>query len=66
MKYLNKDTTIEEANEIIKDGLKETGFILTDKRDIKFIVELTYNLNQYLTYFIAMADLYDKEEDNNI
>lgn len=66
MKYLNKDTTIEEANEIIKEGLKETGFILTDKRDIKFIVELTYNLNQYLTYFIAMADLYGKEEDNNI
>ena len=66
MKYLNKDTTIEEANEIIKEGLKETGFILTDKRDIKFIVELTYNLNQYLTYFIAMADLYGKEEDHII
>ena len=66
MKYLNKNTTIEEANEIIKEGLKETGFILTDKRDIKFIVELTYNLNQYLTYFIAMADLYGEEENNNI
>lgn len=63
MRQLTKDTSLEEANEILKEGLEKNGFI-SNLSDTKFYVELTYNLNRYLAYFIGMANLYGKE--NNI
>ena len=60
MKYLRKSQTVEEFNEILKEGLKN-GFILSDPNDIKLIIELAYNLNYYLTYFI---EAYGKENSN--
>ena len=61
MKYLDsKHQFAEEFNEILKDGLK-TGFILANKDDIKFMIELAYNLNYYLNYFISASQVYGEE-----
>jgi len=65
MKYLDSNKqTAREFNQILKDGLK-TGVILNTKEDLKFMIELAYNLNYYLTYFITAAQLYGQEEINN-
>lgn len=61
MKYLDsKHQSAEEFNKILKDGLK-TGFILANKDDIKFMIELAYNLNYYLNYFISASQVYGEE-----
>ena len=62
MKYLDsKHQSAEEFNEILKDGLK-TGFILANKDDINFMIELAYNLNYYLNYFISASQIYGEEK----
>lgn len=66
MKYLDSEKqTAKEFNDILKEGM-ETGVILSREEDIKFMIEFAYNLNYYLTYFISAAQLYGKEERNNI
>lgn len=50
MKCLNKKNTIEEFNDILKEGL-EFGFILTDSEDIGLITELYNNLTNYFLFF---------------
>ena len=62
MRQLTKNVSLEEANEILKEGLEKNGFI-SNLSDAKFYVELTHNLNHYLAYFIGMANLYGKEND---
>ena len=66
MRYLDsKKQTAKEFNDILKEGMA-TGIILSREEDIKFMIELAYNLNYYLTYFISAAQLYGQEEiDNN-
>ena len=65
MKYLDSNKqTAREFNQILKDGLK-TGVILNTKEDLKFMIELSYNLNYYLTYFISAAQLYGEEENHD-
>lgn len=59
MKSLSSKQSVKEFNEDLKEGLKH-GFILTNTEDMKLIIELAYNLNYYLTYFITA---YGKEED---
>jgi len=59
MKCLNSNQSVKEFNENLKDGLKY-GFILSNADDIKLIIELTYNLNYYLTYFVSA---YGQEEN---
>ena len=49
MKYLSKKNTIEEFNDILKEGL-EFGFILTDSEDIGLITELYNNLTNYFSF----------------
>jgi hypothetical protein len=62
MKYLDSEKqTAKEFNDILKEGM-ETGVILSREEDIKFMIELAYNLNYYLTYFISAAQLYGKKE----
>ena len=62
MKYLDsKHQSAEEFNKILKDGL-ETGFILANKDDINFMIELAYNLNYYLNYFISASQIYGEEK----
>lgn len=62
MKYLDSEKqTAKEFNNILKEGM-ETGVILSREEDIKFMIELAYNLNHYLTYFISAAQLYGKKE----
>jgi hypothetical protein len=43
----------------------ETGVILSREEDIKFMIELAYNLNYYLTYFISAAQVYGKKEGHD-
>ena len=65
MKYLDSEKqTAKEFNNILKEGM-ETGIILSREEDIKFMIELAYNLNYYLTYFISAAQIYGKKENNN-
>ena len=65
MKYHDSNKqTAREFNQILKGGLK-TGTILRTVEDLKFMIELAYNLNYYLTYFITAAQLYGQEEINN-
>jgi hypothetical protein len=65
MKYLDSEKqTAKEFNSILKEGM-ETGIILSREEDIKFMIELAYNLNYYLTYFISAAQIYGKKENNN-
>lgn len=59
MKYLSSKQNVKEFNDTLKEGIKY-GFILSDQKDINFIIELAYNLNYYLTYFV---EAYGKEED---
>jgi hypothetical protein len=62
MKYLDYEKqTAKEFNDILKEGMK-TGVILSRKEDIKFMIELAYNLNYYLTYFISASQVYGKKE----
>ena len=63
MKYLDSNKqTAKEFNDILKEGLK-TGFVLNTREDLQFMIELAYNLNYYLTYFIQA---YGQEKSNNI
>ena len=65
MKYLiSKNQTIEEFNEILKEGI-ENRLILHNADDIKFLIELAYNLDYFLTYFINAANIYGEEESHN-
>ena len=65
MKYLDSNKqTAREFNNILKEGIK-TGFVLNTQEDLKFMIELSYNLNYYLTYFISAAQLYGQEKINN-
>ena len=65
MKYLDSNKqTAKEFNDILKEGIK-SGCILKTQEDLKFMIELFYNLNYYLTYFISAAQLYGQEEVNN-
>ena len=64
MKYLDfRKQTAEEFNEVLKEGIK-TGTILRTVKDLKFMIELAYNLNYYLTYFISASQLYGEEKDS--
>ena len=65
MKYLDYEKqTAKEFNDILKEGMA-TGIILSREEDIKFMIELAYNLNYYLTYFISAAQVYGEKEGNN-
>ena len=65
MKYLNyKKQTAEEFNDILKEGIK-SGLVLKTTEDLKFMIELAYNLNYYLTYFISASQLYGEEENHD-
>ena len=65
MRYLDsKKQTAKEFNDILKEGMA-TGIILSREEDIKFMIELAYNLNYYLTYFISAAQVYGEKEGNN-
>lgn len=65
MKYLDSNKqTAKEFNNILKEGIK-SGCVLNTQEDLKFMIELAYNLNYYLTYFISTAQLYDQEKVNN-
>lgn len=50
MKYLSRNNTIEEFNNILKDGL-EHGYILKDIEDENLIIELYNNLTQMFKFF---------------
>ena len=64
MKYLDSNKqTAKEFNDILKEGFN-TGFILSTQEDIKFMIELAYNLNHYLTYFISASQIYGEKSDN--
>ena len=64
MKYLDSNKqTAREFNDILKEGFS-TGFILSTQEDIKFMIELAYNLNYYLTYFISASQIYGEKSDN--
>ena len=63
MKYLDSNKqTAREFNEILKEGI-ENGFVLNTQEDLKFMIELAYNLNYYLTYFIESTQLYGAKEN---
>ena len=63
MKYLDSNKqTAREFNEILKEGI-ENGFVLNTQEDLKFMIELAYNLNYYLTYFIESTQLYGEKEN---
>lgn len=65
MKYLDYEKqTAKEFNDILKEGMA-TGIILSREEDIKFMIELAYNLNYYLTYFISASQVYGEKEGNN-
>ena len=65
MKYLiSRNQTIEEFNEILKEGIKN-GLVLHNANDINIIIELAYNLDYFLTYFKNAADIYGKKESYN-
>lgn len=65
MKYLDSNKqTAKEFNSILKEGIK-SGCVLNTQEDLKFMIELAYNLNYYLTYFISAAQLYGQEKVNN-
>ena len=65
MKYLDSNKqTVKEFNGILKEGLK-SGVVLRTQEDLKLMIELAYNLDYYLTYFISTAQLYDQEKDDN-
>lgn len=48
MKYLSRNNTIEEFNNILKDG---HGYILKDIEDENLIIELYNNLTQMFKFF---------------
>jgi hypothetical protein len=50
MKCLNRNNSIEEFNEILKEGV-EHGFVLSNSGDIDLIIELYNNLTEYFTFF---------------
>jgi hypothetical protein len=63
MKYLDSNKqTAREFNKILKEGI-ENGFVLNTQEDLKFMIELAYNLNYYLTYFIESTQLYGEKEN---
>ena len=65
MKYLNSNKqTAKEFNEILKEGIK-SGCVLNTQEDLRFMIELAYNLDYFLTYFIASTQLYGQEKINN-
>lgn len=65
MNYLDSNKqTAKEFNNILRESIK-SGCILNTQEDLKFMIELAYNLNYYLTYFISAAQLYDQEKINN-
>ena len=65
MKYLiNRHQTIEEFNEILKEGIKN-GLVLHNADDINIIIELAYNLDYFLTYFKNAANIYGEEKSYN-
>ena len=56
MKYLSRSNTIEEFNNILKDGL-EHGYILKDVDDEDLILELYNNLTQMFKFYRAWDEL---------
>lgn len=56
MKYLSRNNTIKEFNDILKDGL-EHGFVLKDCDDEKLILELYNNLTQMFKFYRAWEEL---------
>lgn len=65
MKYLiSRNQTIEEFNEILKEGIKN-GLVLYNADDINIIIELAYNLDYFLTYFKNAANIYGEEKSYN-
>jgi hypothetical protein len=65
MKYLDSNKqTVKEFNYLLKEGI-EHGTILVSQEDLKTMIELASNLDYYLTYFIASAQLYGQKKNNN-
>ena len=56
MKYLSRNNTIKEFNDILKDGL-EHGYILKDIEDEELIIELYNNLTQMFKFYRAWEEL---------
>ena len=56
MKYLSRNNTIEEFNNILKEGL-ENGFILKDVNDEKLILELYDNLTEMLKFYKSWEEV---------
>lgn len=56
MKYLSRNNTIKEFNDILKDGL-EHGYILKDIEDEELITELYNNLTQMFKFYRAWEEL---------
>ena len=56
MKYLSRNNTIEEFNNILKDGL-EHGYVLKDIEDENLIIELYNNLTQMFKFYRAWDEL---------
>jgi len=56
MKYLSKKNTIEEFNDILKEGL-ENGFILKDSDDEKLILELYNNLTRMFKFYKSWQEI---------
>ena len=56
MKYLSRNNTIKEFNDILKDGL-EHGYILKDIEDEELILELYNNLTQMFKFYRAWEKL---------
>ena len=61
MKYLSRNNTIEEFNNILKDGL-EHGYILKDIEDENLIIELYNNLTQVFKFFRSCQEIAVKNQ----
>ena len=64
MKYLSKNQTVEEFNNILKEGL-EHGFVLKTEDEFKIMLELCSNLIYYFKFFVTREELkqYEKKEN---
>lgn len=60
MKSLNKNQTVEEFNETLKEGIAD-GFIL-EEDGLDFLKELYANLVYYFTFFVSAEKVYGKKE----
>ena len=56
MRYLSKNNTIEEFNNILKEGL-EYGYILKDVEDEDLILELYNNLTKMFKFYKSWQEL---------